>query len=97
MSKPVDERVMEQEIEKADKLIVAAQQQLDGAKQSKASQSTIEHLEQRVKALATRKARFTKSLAKLKPQPIGKQTKAKKSTAPSSGKTDEPKEKAGDE
>ena len=88
----MSERILKQEIKKADKLIISAQQELDSAKSNKAPQGTIKHLTQRVKALESRKKRIETALGKYGKQvTTGAQSKDTKNTATASGKKAEDK------
>ena len=89
----MSEKVLEKEIEKIDNLITSANNELDGAKQTKAPRSTVKHLEERVKALETRKKRFEKALTNFKKQSKseGQSEDTEKAAAPS-GKKGEKKE-----
>lgn len=80
---------MNQEIEKVNRLIASTQQQIDSAKSDKAPQGTIEHLQEREKALNSRLKRFKTALAKMKQPRAEGQKKVKKKTASSSGKKDD--------
>lgn len=82
----MSEKIIKQEITKADNLIETAQRELDSAKKNKAPQGTIKHLEQRVKALESRKKRYEKALSKLSNSDTEGQSKDKKNAAASSGK-----------
>jgi len=78
---------IKKEIVKTENFIVSTQQQLDSAKQSKASQSTIVFLEERIEALEQRKKRFNFAISKLeKTDKTGEQTGDKKKAAATSGK-----------
>lgn len=88
----MSEKILTQEIGKADKLIISAQHELDSAKSNKAPQGTIKHLEKRVKALESRKTRFVKARSKLIKQEItGEQQEDTKTAATPSGKKGEDK------
>lgn len=94
----MSEKILEQEIEKVGELIKSAQQELDSANKSKAPQSTITHLEDRIKALSKRTKRFEAALNKYskKSGKTEEQPKVKKSTAASSGKTEDKPEEEGE-
>lgn len=80
-------RMLGIEMKKADLLITSAQQELDGAKSNNAPQSTIKHLEQRVKALTGRKIKLEKAISEYgEHSDNGVQSATKKNTATSGGK-----------
>jgi len=94
--KDVTTATLEQELKKADKLITSAEQDLDSAKQSKAPRSTVKHLEERVKALGSKRKRIEAALSKhTKAINSEEQTQDTKKAAAPSGKKGAKKE--GDE
>lgn len=84
-------KIIRQEVRKVEHLIESAQQQLDSAKQDKAPQSTVKHLEARIEALEEKKKRFEAAF-KNEAQNISEENKESKATTPS-GKKGEKKEK----
>jgi len=86
-----NKKIIRQEVRKVENLIESAQQQLDSAKQNKAPQSTVKHLEARIEALEERKQRCETAL-KNETQGKSEGHDDSKTTAPS-GKKGDKKEK----
>lgn len=87
------ERIMKIEARKYGHLIESAQHELDSAKSSKAPQSTIKHLEQRVKALNKHLKKIEAMNSKSKEQvKSGAQSEDQNAATPSGKKGEDKKD-----